>query len=62
MNTADPCPTFQASGAFYFTSFILDAGVVIGDNAQSVKYSFKQMFDGLEAYYTKHMTHIQQVS
>ncbi|KAH7003100.1 hypothetical protein EDB82DRAFT_570269 [Fusarium venenatum] len=50
-----------SSGAFYFTSYIIDAGVVIGDNAQSVKHSFYKMFPNLEAYYTKHMTHLQQL-
>ncbi|KAG8666652.1 hypothetical protein FPOAC1_011462 [Fusarium poae] len=51
-----------SSGAFYFTSYIIDAGVVIGDNAQSVKHSFHKMFPNLEGYYTKHMTHLQQWS
>ncbi|KAG5655350.1 hypothetical protein KAF25_006853 [Fusarium avenaceum] len=36
------------SGAYFYTSFILEKGVVIGDNALSVMPAFREMYPGLD--------------
>ncbi|RGP81307.1 hypothetical protein FLONG3_451 [Fusarium longipes] len=48
------------SRAFYYTSYIIDAGVIIGDNAKSVKHGFQDEFSGFEEIWEQHMTRIRQ--